>query len=74
MRAQASGLAPIGAWRAPVLSTPVLLDSPASATTQRAAKVPFGWADKQAEKYCWLIYFERKILFYLKKQAEKDEL
>jgi hypothetical protein len=35
---------------------------------------PFGWADKPAEKHCWLIYCERKILFQLKKQAEKDGL
>jgi hypothetical protein len=33
---------------------------------------PFGWADKPAEKHCWLICCERKILFWLKKQAEKD--
>jgi hypothetical protein len=31
-------------------------------------------ADKPAEKHCWLIYSERKILFRLKKQAEKDGL
>jgi hypothetical protein len=35
---------------------------------------PFGCADKPAEKHCWLICGERKILFRLKKQAEKDEL
>jgi hypothetical protein len=34
---------------------------------------PFGWADKPAEKYYWLIYCERKILFQLKK-IEKDRL
>jgi hypothetical protein len=34
----------------------------------------FGWADKPAEKHCWLICCERKILFRLKKQAEKDRL
>jgi hypothetical protein len=28
-------------------------------------------ADKPAEKHCWLICGERKILFRLKKQAEK---
>jgi hypothetical protein len=32
---------------------------------------PFGCADKPTEKYCWLIYCERKTLFWLKKQAEK---
>jgi hypothetical protein len=37
-------------------------------------KGPFGCADKPAEKYCWLICCERKILFRLKKQAEKDGL
>jgi hypothetical protein len=35
---------------------------------------PFGWADKLAEKHHWLICYERKILFRLKKQAEKDGL
>jgi hypothetical protein len=35
---------------------------------------PFGWVDKPAEKHCWLICCERKILFQLKKQAEKDGL
>jgi hypothetical protein len=34
----------------------------------------FGWADKPAEKHCWLICCEKKILFRLKKQAEKDGL
>jgi hypothetical protein len=38
------------------------------------SKVPFGCADKPAEKHCWLICCERKILFRLKKQAEKDGL
>jgi hypothetical protein len=31
---------------------------------------PFGWNYKPVEKYCWLIFCERKILFRLKKQAE----
>jgi hypothetical protein len=35
---------------------------------------PFGCADKPAEKYYWLICCERKILFRLKKQTEKDGL
>jgi hypothetical protein len=30
----------------------------------------FGWNYKPAEKHCWLIFYERKILFRLKKQAE----
>jgi hypothetical protein len=30
----------------------------------------FGWNYKPAEKHCWLIFCERKILFQLKKQAE----
>jgi hypothetical protein len=34
---------------------------------------PFGCADKPAEKYCWLICCERKIPFWLKKQAEKTD-
>jgi hypothetical protein len=38
------------------------------------SKAPFGCADKPAEKHCWLICCERKILFRLKKQAEKDGL
>jgi hypothetical protein len=37
-------------------------------------KGPFGWNYKPAEKQCWLIFYERKILFRLKKQAEKDGL
>jgi hypothetical protein len=37
-------------------------------------KGPFGCADKPAEKHCRLICCERKILFRLKKQAEKDGL
>jgi hypothetical protein len=40
-----------------------------------SSKEPFGCADKPAEKHCWLICCERKILFWLKKkQAEKDGL
>jgi hypothetical protein len=35
---------------------------------------PFGCADKQAEKHCWLIYCKRKILFQLKKEAEKRRI
>jgi hypothetical protein len=31
---------------------------------------PFGWNYKPAEKHRWLIFCERKILFWLKKQAE----
>jgi hypothetical protein len=34
---------------------------------------PFGWADKPAEKQCWLICCERKTLFRLKKQAENTD-
>jgi hypothetical protein len=34
---------------------------------------PFGWADKTAEKHCWLICCERKTLFRLKKQTEKTD-
>jgi hypothetical protein len=34
----------------------------------------FDCADKPAEKHSWLICGERKILFRLKKQAEKDGL
>jgi hypothetical protein len=32
---------------------------------------PFDWADKPAKKHGWLIWCERKTLFWLKKQAEK---
>jgi hypothetical protein len=35
---------------------------------------PFGCADKSVDKHCFLICCERKILFRLKKQAEKYEL
>jgi hypothetical protein len=35
------------------------------------AMAPFGWADKPAEKHCWLICCERKILFRLKKNKLK---
>jgi hypothetical protein len=35
---------------------------------------PFDWDDKPVEKHCWLICRERKILFQLKKEAEKDGL
>jgi hypothetical protein len=35
------------------------------------SSVPFGCAGKLAEKHRWLICYERKILFRLKKQAEK---
>jgi hypothetical protein len=35
---------------------------------------PFGCADKPAEKHSWLICCERKILFRLKKQAEKRRI
>jgi hypothetical protein len=35
---------------------------------------PFGWADKPAEKYCWLICCERKILFRLKKTSWKRRI
>jgi hypothetical protein len=31
----------------------------------------FGCADKPTEKHCWLIFYVRKILLRLKKQAEK---
>jgi hypothetical protein len=33
----------------------------------------FGCTDKLAEKHCWLICCERKILFRMKKQTEKTE-
>jgi hypothetical protein len=44
------------------------------AVAEREVMEPFGCADKLAEKHCWLIYCERKILFLLKKQANKDRL
>jgi hypothetical protein len=37
-------------------------------------KTPLFGADKPVEKHCWLICCERKTLFRLKKQAEKDGL
>jgi hypothetical protein len=33
----------------------------------QATMGPFGWNYKPAEKLCWLIFCERKILFRLKK-------
>jgi hypothetical protein len=39
-------------------------------SVQHFTKEPFGWNYKPAEKHCWLIFYERKILFRLKKQAE----
>jgi hypothetical protein len=38
---------------------------------ETVTKASFGCADKPAEKHCWLICYERKILFQLKKQAKK---
>jgi hypothetical protein len=34
---------------------------------------PFGWNYKPAEKHCWLIFCERKILFQLKKKPNKTD-
>jgi hypothetical protein len=53
-----------------VISGAGLSDWPIPSNT----KAPFGYADKPAEKHCWLICCERKILFRLKEQAEKDGL
>jgi hypothetical protein len=41
---------------------------------RKATMAPFGCADKPAEKYCWLIYCERKILFQLKKTSWKRRI
>jgi hypothetical protein len=41
-----------------------------SSSTASATEGPFGWNYKPAEKHCWLIFCDRKILFRLKKQAE----
>jgi hypothetical protein len=38
------------------------------------AQEPFGCADKPAKTRCWLICCEKKIMLWLKKQAEKDGL
>jgi hypothetical protein len=38
--------------------------------SQAASLEPNGCNYKPAEKYCCLIFCERKILFWLKKQAE----
>jgi hypothetical protein len=46
---------------------PIPSEADAEAT---AALAPFGWNYKPAEKHCWLIFCERKIMFWLKKQAE----
>jgi hypothetical protein len=34
---------------------------------------PFGCADKPAEKHCWLICCERKMLFRLKNKLKKTD-
>jgi hypothetical protein len=50
----------------PIVAATTLEDQdPTDPTTE-----PFGWNYKPAEKHCWLIFCERKILFWLKKQAE----
>jgi hypothetical protein len=36
-------------------------------------KEPFGWNYKPAEKHCWLIFCERKILFWLKNKLNKTD-
>jgi hypothetical protein len=50
-----------GYWRPECLTFAQILES-------------FGCSDKSAEKHCLLIYCERKIMFQLKKQAEKNGL
>jgi hypothetical protein len=45
-------------------------EHPDGADVRGQALEPFGWNYKPAEKHCWLIFCERKILFRLKKQAE----
>jgi hypothetical protein len=49
------------------LSVPLSLDG---RTGWIATEEPFGVNYKSAEKHCCLIFYERKILFRLKKQAE----
>jgi hypothetical protein len=66
---------PTGQMRRPDLPPPALANTvvvPASsALPYRLRPVEsFGWNYKPAEKHCWLIFCERKILFRLKKQAE----
>jgi hypothetical protein len=34
---------------------------------------PFGWNYKPAEKHCWLIFYERKMLFRLNKTDYKPD-
>jgi hypothetical protein len=34
---------------------------------------PFGWNYKPAEKHCWLIFCERKMLFRLKNKPNKTD-
>jgi len=43
-------------------------------TVYYCTMAPFDSADKPAEKHCWLICYERKTFFRLKKQAKKDRL
>jgi hypothetical protein len=51
--------------------TVVPLARPIEVTAAMMLLVLFGCANKPAEKHRWLICYERKILFRLKKQAEK---
>jgi hypothetical protein len=48
-----------------VIGTATLIYMASNGTTT----APFGYADKPAEKHCWLICCERKILFRLKKKT-----
>jgi hypothetical protein len=36
-------------------------------------KESFGWNYKTAEKHCWLIFCERKIMFRLKNKLNKTD-
>jgi hypothetical protein len=45
-----------------------------SPTKRQKTMAPFDCTNKSAEKHCWLNYCKRKILFWLKKQVEKDNL
>jgi hypothetical protein len=58
-----------------LLTPPTLVDPISQRWSQEDERLaPFGCADKPAEKHRLLICCERKILFRLKKQAEKDGL
>jgi hypothetical protein len=62
-----TGMKSVDGWQS-------IVDDGMFVKASKLTTAPFGCADKPAEKHCWIICCERKILFQLKKQAEKDGL